>query len=335
MRRREVDVPTVGDREGRVAAKLRHPNAIEVLDVGVEDGVPYLVMDLLHGTDLRALLADAAPLSPSHALAFLLPIASALRQWVSASAQSAWTPGAATAAGVVAGAGGSGEASDGGGRPTLVVISVSGGRAAGGWTLSLAGSTTGATRTSGRARFVGGASIAGTSTRCGGTLYPANRSTMRGLISFASVMSALPAAVSPLRGRARPRPRHFRRHRASDSCGAAATFAGDFSVSNRAHEARTAGTGTKAIRRAAQPRHAAFVPKPVDFDQLRTIVGDDRAFMNELCETFVQSSGRIVEELERALSAGDRVVLSAMAHKLKGGSSSICAHELAQMAATL
>ena len=48
--------------------------------------------------------------------------------------------------------------------------------------------------------------------------------------------------------------------------------------------------------------------------------------MNELCETFVQSSGRIVEELERALSAGDRAVLSAMAHKLKGGSSSICAH---------
>jgi HPt (histidine-containing phosphotransfer) domain-containing protein len=57
--------------------------------------------------------------------------------------------------------------------------------------------------------------------------------------------------------------------------------------------------------------------------------------MNELCETFVESSGRIVEELERALSAGDRAVLSAMAHKLKGGSSSICAHELAKMAATL
>ena len=74
---------------------------------------------------------------------------------------------------------------------------------------------------------------------------------------------------------------------------------------------------------------------PVDLDQLRTIVGDDRDFMNDLCETFVASSGRIVEELERALSAGDRAVLSAMAHKLKGGSSSICAHELAHMAATL
>jgi CheY-like chemotaxis protein len=85
----------------------------------------------------------------------------------------------------------------------------------------------------------------------------------------------------------------------------------------------------------AAPAPAALASKPVDFDQLRTLVGDDRAFMNELCETFVESSGRIVEELERALSAGDRAVLSAMAHKLKGGSASICAHELAKMAATL
>jgi HPt (histidine-containing phosphotransfer) domain-containing protein len=57
--------------------------------------------------------------------------------------------------------------------------------------------------------------------------------------------------------------------------------------------------------------------------------------MSELCETFVTSSSRIVEELERALSAGDRAVVSAMAHKLKGGSTSICAHELAKLAATL
>ena len=79
----------------------------------------------------------------------------------------------------------------------------------------------------------------------------------------------------------------------------------------------------------------ALAAKPVDLDQLRAIIGDDRAFMSELCETFVTSSTRIVEELSRALSAGDRVVLSAMAHKLKGGSASICAHELARLAATL
>jgi two-component system sensor histidine kinase/response regulator len=77
------------------------------------------------------------------------------------------------------------------------------------------------------------------------------------------------------------------------------------------------------------------VANPVDLDQLRTIIGDDREFMNELCETFVSSSTRIVEELTRALSAGDRAMLSAMAHKLKGGSASICAHGLAKLAATL
>ena len=75
--------------------------------------------------------------------------------------------------------------------------------------------------------------------------------------------------------------------------------------------------------------------RPVDLEQLRTLVGDDREFMSELCETFVSSSSRIVEELTRALSVGDRIVLSAMAHKLKGGSASICAHELAKLAAVL
>ncbi len=67
-------------REGRIAARLRHPNAVEVLDVGVEGGIPYLVMELLAGGDLRALLVDVHLLTVEHALGFLLPIASALAQ---------------------------------------------------------------------------------------------------------------------------------------------------------------------------------------------------------------------------------------------------------------
>jgi serine/threonine protein kinase len=67
-------------REGRIAARLRHPNTVSVLDVGVESGLPYLVMELLGGADLRSLLADAHLLSIEHALALLLPIASALAQ---------------------------------------------------------------------------------------------------------------------------------------------------------------------------------------------------------------------------------------------------------------
>jgi serine/threonine protein kinase len=66
-------------REGRVAARLAHPNAIDVLDVGVEDGVAYLAMELLRGSDLRAILADVGALPIEHAMRFLLPIASALQ----------------------------------------------------------------------------------------------------------------------------------------------------------------------------------------------------------------------------------------------------------------
>ncbi len=65
-------------REGRIAARMRHPNIVEVFDVGVEHGLPYLVMERLHGSDLHALLADTERLDVEHALAFLLPIASAL-----------------------------------------------------------------------------------------------------------------------------------------------------------------------------------------------------------------------------------------------------------------
>ena len=65
-------------REGRVAARLRHPNTVDVLDVGIEQGIPYLVMELLHGTDLRELLTQTHLLTLEHALGFLLPIASTL-----------------------------------------------------------------------------------------------------------------------------------------------------------------------------------------------------------------------------------------------------------------
>jgi len=57
---------------------MRHPNIVGLLDVGVEGSVPYIVMELLRGGDLRALLADVRILTLEHALAFLLPIASGL-----------------------------------------------------------------------------------------------------------------------------------------------------------------------------------------------------------------------------------------------------------------
>jgi serine/threonine-protein kinase len=47
-------------QEGKITAQLRHPHAIDVLDVGEERGVAYLVMELLDGTNLGARLGDGS-----------------------------------------------------------------------------------------------------------------------------------------------------------------------------------------------------------------------------------------------------------------------------------
>jgi two-component system, sensor histidine kinase and response regulator len=88
---------------------------------------------------------------------------------------------------------------------------------------------------------------------------------------------------------------------------------------------------------------AALAPLPamrpispaIDLARLRTLVGDDAEFVQELCRTFLASSGRIVEELRRALAADDRALLRTLAHKLKGGSGSVCAQRVGDLAAVL
>ncbi len=65
-------------REGQAAARLRHPNAVDVTDVGVVNGVAYLVMEMLHGEDLQGLLKRERVLSPARIAAILLPTLSAL-----------------------------------------------------------------------------------------------------------------------------------------------------------------------------------------------------------------------------------------------------------------
>jgi two-component system, sensor histidine kinase and response regulator len=75
--------------------------------------------------------------------------------------------------------------------------------------------------------------------------------------------------------------------------------------------------------------------QPLNLEQLRKVVGDDTEFMRELCETFISSSSRIVEDLAQAKDLGNLAVLVSLAHKLKGGSSSVCADELAALAGQL
>jgi eukaryotic-like serine/threonine-protein kinase len=51
-------------REGRIAAKLHHANAISVFDVVDEDGAPCLIMEYLPSISLAMALADSGPLNP-------------------------------------------------------------------------------------------------------------------------------------------------------------------------------------------------------------------------------------------------------------------------------
>ncbi|MEZ4358864.1 MAG: serine/threonine-protein kinase [Kofleriaceae bacterium] len=64
-------------REAKVAARLVHPVAVSVLDYGVDEGVPFLVMELIEGETLRQRLTRE-PLPREHAVAIAGDIADAL-----------------------------------------------------------------------------------------------------------------------------------------------------------------------------------------------------------------------------------------------------------------
>ena len=49
-------------REARAAARLSHPNVVQVFDVGEEDGRPYLVMELIDGPSLAEVLGEQGSL---------------------------------------------------------------------------------------------------------------------------------------------------------------------------------------------------------------------------------------------------------------------------------
>ena len=65
------------ERETRVMSKLAHPNCVSVVDFGVWEGAPYLVMEYVAGTTLRSII-DIGPLVPMRALGIARQIASGL-----------------------------------------------------------------------------------------------------------------------------------------------------------------------------------------------------------------------------------------------------------------
>ena len=66
-------------RESRLAASIDHPNVIPIYEAGEsEDGLLFIAMRLVDGTDLRRLLGREGPLEPERALAIVGQAASAL-----------------------------------------------------------------------------------------------------------------------------------------------------------------------------------------------------------------------------------------------------------------
>lgn len=64
-------------REARAAAALRSPHVVQILDYGVDEGVPYIAMELLEGESLAQRLERVGALSPAETARVLLHIARA------------------------------------------------------------------------------------------------------------------------------------------------------------------------------------------------------------------------------------------------------------------
>jgi serine/threonine protein kinase len=68
-------------REARAAARLKHPNAVTIHDFGVtDDGLQYLVMELVEGESLRQIIKQQGPLTPSASAEIVSQVCAALEE---------------------------------------------------------------------------------------------------------------------------------------------------------------------------------------------------------------------------------------------------------------
>jgi eukaryotic-like serine/threonine-protein kinase len=65
-------------REGRIAARLSHPNAITVYDAVEHDGEPWLIMEYLPSRSLAAVIAERGSIAPEEAARIGAQVAAAL-----------------------------------------------------------------------------------------------------------------------------------------------------------------------------------------------------------------------------------------------------------------
>jgi tRNA A-37 threonylcarbamoyl transferase component Bud32 len=69
------------EREAQTAARLKHPNVVAVYDFGVsEDGVIYLVMELVEGSNLRAIIKETGAMPVALAAEIVRQVCAALTE---------------------------------------------------------------------------------------------------------------------------------------------------------------------------------------------------------------------------------------------------------------
>src|ERR1700752_3197542 len=66
------------EREARHAASVSNPRLVTVFDSGIDNGTPFLVMELVTGRTLRQVLAEARPLSAGQAVAIAAAVCEGL-----------------------------------------------------------------------------------------------------------------------------------------------------------------------------------------------------------------------------------------------------------------
>jgi serine/threonine protein kinase/ABC-type dipeptide/oligopeptide/nickel transport system permease subunit len=66
------------EQEARLASELRHPNIVMIYDIADDNGMSYIVMELLEGRTLREVIHQVGPLAPERAVHLLSQLADAL-----------------------------------------------------------------------------------------------------------------------------------------------------------------------------------------------------------------------------------------------------------------
>jgi serine/threonine-protein kinase len=66
------------EREAKLMARLDHPNCVSVIDFGIHDAMPFLVMELVRGTSLQEVLDREKRFEPARAVEILKQVLSGL-----------------------------------------------------------------------------------------------------------------------------------------------------------------------------------------------------------------------------------------------------------------